>query len=408
MRITEMKGAVMIGLLLVTVVFAGSPAISDPLFEQQRALFEKLGVLEAWELTKGSSDVVIGVIDSGFDFFHPDLELIPGFYASGGYHQETYVNIAHGTMVASIMGAKINGVGMVGLAPECKVLTASLGMIEHRLLKLQEEFMKNKPDAALSEWQEEIAKHAEELEAWGNEWTNYVALSIAEAIRHLVDHGVMVINISSFLSRQLIAEKAWNELEKAFAYAEDNDVIIVLGAGNNAMRCEDYPGGELTIVVGAILLNDERWEEEIEYMGEKIKQGSNYGNITMMAPVENLTVCAPHEERFYSWDDGPMGSGKLKFEDAYDVTPIGATSLAAPIVTSLIALVYSLRPDLDARSVVEIIKQGCDDIEEQGYDMYTGWGRVNFAKTLGIAEQAEGPRRCPTCVQPFAELLRRI
>ena len=101
-----MKGAIIIGLLFVTAVFAGSPAISDPLFEQQSALFEKLGVLEAGELTKGSSDVVIGVIDSGFDFFHPDLGLIPGFYASGGYHQETYVNIAYGTMVASIMGAK--------------------------------------------------------------------------------------------------------------------------------------------------------------------------------------------------------------------------------------------------------------------------------------------------------------
>jgi len=403
-----MKGAVMIGLLLVTVVFAGSPAISDPLFEQQRALFEKLGVLEAWELTKGSSDVVIGVIDSGFDFFHPDLELIPGFYASGGYHQETYVNIAHGTMVASMIGARINGVGMVGLAPDCRILTASLGMIEHRLLRLQEEFMKNKSDATLSEWQEEIAKHAEDLEEWGKEWTTYMALSIADAIRYLVDHGVRVINISAFLSRQLIAEKAWNELEKAFEYAEDNDVIIVLGAGNNAMRCEDYPGRELTIVVGATLLNDERWEEEYEVMGEKIKQGSNYGKITVMAPVENLTVCVPHEERFYSWDDGPMGSGKLKFEDAYDVTPIGATSLAAPIVTSLIALVYSLRPDLDARSVVEIIKQGCDDIGEQGYDMYTGWGRVNFAKTLGIAEQAGGQHRHSACVQPFAELLRRI
>jgi subtilisin family serine protease len=408
MGLTEMKGAIIIGLLFVTAVFAGSPVISDPLFEQQSALFEKLGVLEAWESTKGSSDVLIGVIDSGFDFFHPDLELIPGFYASGGYHPETYVNIAHGTLVASIIGAKINGVGMVGLAPECRILTASHGVIEHKLLKLQQEFLKNNPDATLSEWQEEIAKHAEELEEWGNQWTTYTALSIAEAIRYLVDHGVRVINISAFLSRQLIPEKAWDELEKAFEYAEDNDVIIVLGAGNNAMKCEDYPGGELTIVAGATLLNDERWEEEVEFMGQKIKQGSNYGKITVMAPVENLTVCAPHEERFYSWEDGPMGSGKLEFEDAYDILSIGATSSAAPVVTSLIALVYSLRPDLDARSVVEIIKQGCDDIGEQGYDMYTGWGRVNFAKTLEIAEQAGESSRCPACVQPFADLLSRL
>jgi subtilisin family serine protease len=307
---------------------------------------------------------------------------------------------------------------MVGLAPDCKVLTASIGMTEQLLSRIQQEFLKNNPNATSSELEAEVKKHAEDLEEWGKEWTTYIAPSIAEAIRYLVDHGVRVINISSFLSKQLPKyyypkewdESAWEELEKAFAYAEDNDVIIVLGAGNNAMRCEDYPGRELTIVVGATLLNDERWEEkyEIEYMGEKIKQGSNYGKITVMAPVENLTVCAPHEERFYSWEDGPMGSGKLEFEDAYDILSIGATSSAAPIVTSLIALVYSLRPDLDARSVVEIIKQGCDDIGEQGYDMYTGWGRVNFAKTLEIAEQAGESSRCPACVQPFADLLSRL
>ena len=390
-----MKRAIIIGLLFVTTVFAESSSISDPLFEQQRPLFEKLGVLEAWESTKGSSDVLIGVIDNGFDFFHPDLELIPGFYASGGYHPETYVNIAHGTLVASIMGAKVNGIGMVGLAPECRILTASLGVIEHRLLKLQKEFMKNNPDATLSELQEEMAKHTEELKECGNQWTSYMALSIAEAIRYLVDHGVRVINISGFLSRQLIAEKPWDELEKAFAYAEDNDVIIVLGAGNNAMKCEDYPGGELTIVVGATLLNDERWEEEVEYMGEKIKQGSTYGSITVMAPVENLTVCLPHEERFYSWEDGPVGSDKLEFEDMYDILSIGATSSAAPIVTSLVALVYSFRPDLDAESVVEIIKQGCDDIGEPGYDMYTGYGRVNFAKTLEMASRLKNQADIP-------------
>ena len=403
-----MKRAIIIGLLFVTTVFAESSSISDPLFEQQRPLFEKLGVLEAWESTKGSSDVLIGVIDNGFDFFHPDLELIPGFYASGGYLPETFVNIAHGTLVASIMGAKVNGIGMVGLAPECRILTASLGVIEHRLLKLQKEFMKNNPDATLSELQKEMAKHTEELKECGNQWTSYMALSIAEAIRYLVDHGVRVINISGFLSRQLIAEKPWDELEKAFAYAEDNDVIIVLGAGNNAMKCEDYPGGELTIVVGATLLNDERWEEEVEYMGEKIKQGSTYGSITVMAPVENLTVCLPHEERFYSWEDGPVGSDKLEFEDMYDILSIGATSSAAPIVTSLVALVYSFRPDLDAESVVEIIKQGCDDIGEPGYDMYTGYGRVNFAKTLEMAEQAEESSRYPICVRRFVEFLRRL
>ena len=106
-----------------------------------------------------------------------------------------------------------------------------------------------------------------------------------------------------------------------------------------------------------------------------------------MAPTENIQVCIPHEKRFYISEDGPMGPAptELKFETMYEVVPRGATSSAAPIVTSLIALIYSVRPDLDAKSVVNIIKQGCDDIGDKGYDIYTGYGRVNFGKTIKIA-----------------------
>ena len=108
-----------------------------------------------------------------------------------------------------------------------------------------------------------------------------------------------------------------------------------------------------------------------------------------MAPVDSLVVCIPHEKRYYSADDSPMGATEEEFKDMYDVMPSGATSSAAPIVTSLVALVYSLRPDLDAKSAIQIIKQGCDDIGEKGYDIYTGYGRVNFAKTLEIAKNWE-------------------
>jgi tRNA(Arg) A34 adenosine deaminase TadA len=63
---------------------------------------------------------------------------------------------------------------------------------------------------------------------------------------------------------------------------------------------------------------------------------------------------------------------------------------AAPIVTSLEALVYSARPTLDARSVVKIVQQGCDNIGKQGYNIHTGYGRVNFGKTLKLAKAWEG------------------
>ena len=381
---------------LLTLGFSapsGQAQGKDTPFPKQKALFEKLHVLEAWQLTKGSPDVLVGVIDNGFDFFHPDLKerMIPGFYAPGGFHTEVYDNMAHGTCVASIIAAKGGQGGeMIGLAPECKILTASLGMIEHKLLKLQKELQRRSPNAGMAELQKEMMKHQDELKKLGLEWTSYMALSTADSIRYLTDHGVKVINFSGLMRKSLVPSAgAWEKLQEAFQYAATKGVLIVSGAGNNAQACEDYPGDEnSTIVVGASSLNDARWEEEKEYIGQKIKQGSNFGKrLTVMAPAENIIVCVPHDKRFYASADGPAGATSEEFKGIYEVIPMGATSLATPIVTSLAALVFSLKPDLDGKSAMELIKKGCDDIGDKGFDIYTGYGRVNFLKTLQLVKE---------------------
>lgn len=363
----------------------------DSLLAKQQALFDRLNLAEAWKITKGNPKILVGVIDNGFDFFHPDLkgQLIPGSYYSNGYHTEFYENVAHGTLVASLIVAKENNpTGMVGLAPRCRVLTASQGMIEHTLVKMQAKFFKEHPKAALADLQKEMMKHPLTLMKFGQDWVHFQVDGTADAIRYLVNRGVRVINVSSALKRSLCpSAEDWNKLEAAFSYAAEKGVVIVLSAGNNAAQWEDYPGKpETMIVAGATLLNDTRWEQEDSLHGTKIKQGSNFGKrLTVMAPVEGLAVCVPHEPRFYSCEDGPMGPMKLPFEGSHKILPIGATSSAAPIVSSLVALIYSTRPTLDAKSVVQIVQQGCDNIGEKGYDIHTGYGRVNFGKSLRLA-----------------------
>jgi subtilisin family serine protease len=364
---------------------------ADSLVAKQQALFDRLNVAEAWQITRGDPKVLVGVIDNGFDFFHPDLkgQLIPGYYYPGGYHTECYENVAHGTLVVGLIVAKEdNPAGMVGLAPRCRVLTASQGMIEHTLVKMQSKFFQEHPQATLADLQQEMMKHPEALQKFARDWVHFQVAGAADAVRYLADHGVRVINFSGGLKRSLCpsAEK-WKRLEDAFSYAAEKGVVIVLAAGNNAARWEDYPGSPDTVIVaGATLLNDARWEEEVTFQGARIKQGSNFGKrLTVMAPVEKLVVCAPHERRFYSCDDGPMGPMTLPFKGAHEVRPNGATSSAAPVVTSLVALVYSARPTLDARSVVKIVEQGCDDVGGKGYNTHTGYGRVNFGKSLKLA-----------------------
>src|SRR5262249_39224875 len=103
---------------------ADDAAAPESLADKQRPLFDRVQVSEAWKITKGDPRVVVGVIDNGFDFFHSDLkgQLIPGYYYSGGYHPEAYINLAHGTLVASLIVACGQGNdSMSGLAPRCKV-----------------------------------------------------------------------------------------------------------------------------------------------------------------------------------------------------------------------------------------------------------------------------------------------
>ncbi len=382
---------------LVAVAQADDVASIDPTpRSRQQALFDRINVAEAWQITQGDPTTVIGVVDSGYDYYHPDLkgQLIPGYYYPGGYHTEFYENIVHGTLVAGIMVAKgTSPDALIGLAPRCRLLTASQGTIEHLLLKLQRKVAQEHPNVSSEDFQKELQKAissgGKDLADFGLAWVRFQLENAADAIRYLVDHDAKVINISGFIEHSTCPIPAvWQKIEEAFAYAARNSVVVVLGAGNNATRIEGYPGqSDTVIVVGASLLNDSRWEQELDFGGQKVVQGSSFGRrLTVMAPVEKLLVCVPHEPRVYASDDGPFGATRVKFEGIHKLLPVGATSSAAPIVASLVALIYSARPELDAKSVVEIVKRGCDDIGAEGYDLQTGYGRVNFGKSLKLAQ----------------------
>jgi len=50
----------------------GSRVPNDPLYSQQNA-FDVMNVSNAWDISTGSKDVLVAIIDSGIDWFHPDL-----------------------------------------------------------------------------------------------------------------------------------------------------------------------------------------------------------------------------------------------------------------------------------------------------------------------------------------------
>ncbi len=124
------------------VFLRASMAVSnDPLFESQWH-YDSINIPSAWDTSQGSGDVSVAVIDTGVLLAHPDLEgqLLPGFdFISdpdnaldgdgvdnnpddpgdgGAFFSSSF----HGTHVAGIAAAGDNGIGGTGVAPGSRIM----------------------------------------------------------------------------------------------------------------------------------------------------------------------------------------------------------------------------------------------------------------------------------------------
>lgn len=369
-------------LFLLSNLMGQKMEVENSIFIEQKKLFEKLDVFKAWETTRGDPNVVIGCIDNGFDFFHPYLRqnITPGYYEDKAYHPMTFQTIAHGTLVSSLMIANpVDGIGMYGLAPECKVLTASIGSMEHYILRKRQEILRDSPQMSPSDLMKEISKDSVIIKNFSYQWNEFSAIAIAKGIMYLARNNVKVINISAEVMVQY-SKETQEKINEAIDYAQQQNVLLVVAAGNKNKEIPSIlKSYDNVIIVGASTLNDTHWV--INNV-----QGSNWGSLLdVCAPIDELLVCQPSDKRFYETNDGPMGEERIPYEGKIcDAMPYGATSAATPIVSSLAALIYSIEPMIKASQVKTLIIKGCDDIGDEGFDDYTGYGCVNFGKTIGL------------------------
>src|SRR6185437_11286633 len=104
-----------------------SPATEDPLFPLQWDM-RQIHTPQAHAITGGSPSVLVGDIDTGIDFTHPDLapnidvansaNCLSGAPVPGLAAQD---DNGHGTHTAGTIAAASNGIGIVGVAPNVKV-----------------------------------------------------------------------------------------------------------------------------------------------------------------------------------------------------------------------------------------------------------------------------------------------
>ncbi|TVP51775.1 MAG: peptidase S8 [Mongoliibacter sp.] len=169
----------------------------------------------------------------------------------------------------------------------------------------------------------------------GDEYDKDIAL----AIRYAVDNGAKVINAS--FGKSFSPNPEW--VYDALKYAADNDVLFVHAAGNDALDLDDPENSNFP--------NDHKYDNGREFTNNVITVGaigSEYG-ARMLAPfsnygAKNVDVFAPGAQIYSTMPED-------------DYTFQSGTSMAAPAVAGLAALIRSYYPKLTAEQVKKIIME---------------------------------------------------
>lgn len=323
----------------------------------------------AWNVTTGSNDLIVGVIDDGVDATHPDLEVLPGFDAVDGVGAGGPEGLAdgHGTAVAGVIAAKLNGFGVVGVAPNVKILPVRLVT-----------------GGVLSDDQ------------------------IRSAFLFCVDRGASVINNSwgypspndpcvttdDSAGKRPIGPIVGDGLNYALAVGRGGKgTVILFAAGNDrALIDGDELNGNSQVVTVAASNNLARrsWY-------------SSYGRV--------VDVCAPSSDFIPANDNNdPLScagsiwtGGTLSitttdplvvpgYDDDGYTGDFGGTSSACPTAAGVAALVLTVNPNLRSEEVRFVLQRTADKIDWQGgqydgngFSLYYGHGRVNAASAVGFA-----------------------
>ncbi|MBC5992474.1 S8 family serine peptidase [Pontibacter cellulosilyticus] len=305
-----------------------------------------ISAYQAWGVEKGDTNVIIGILDTGFRLTHQDLkakvkrnynDLIDGKDNDGDGYIDNYEGWdfadsdnnpfddtrfnGHGTNVAGVaVAAANNSTGMAGVGYNIK-------------------FMPLKVFTSTS----------------SGGFGGY------EAIVYAANKGCSVINLSW-------GGEGYSKYEQDiinYAVLERNAVIVASG-GNTAGNINFYPASyDNVISVGGTDASD-----------IKHSTYTHSYNIDLTAPSRNVYTTSHASDSAYGGANG--------------------TSFASPLVAACAALVRSRYPELNARQVIEHLRVSSDDIytiaQNQPYLEMLGKGRVNLKRA--IKQQGLKSTRC--------------
>lgn len=304
-------------LLFDEEVFGMNYYPSDPGFYDKSSswYFDAINTQRAWDITRGNPNIIVAVVDNGFDLNHPEFDgkvVKPINIPERNSHIFPIIDSKgtdHGTHVAATAVGNIdNGHGVGGIAPECKLMPVQVSTSDGLM----------------------------------------TTTSVIDGILYAIYNGASVINVSlgpepplwfSSLSpmeqMKYIADDDQRQGEvwsKVYEIADNHNCIIVTSAGNSNI-VSGYASktrSPAVIVVSAV----DRTCRKAYF--------SNYGCFVNVV-TNYSTVSAPGVSILNA-----INNGGYAFLDG--------TSMASPIVSGAVALLKSVNPDLKVEEVKSILQ----------------------------------------------------
>lgn len=285
---------------------------------------------QALDLTSSGVVIDVAVVDDYVNTSHPDL--ISPLY--GPMQGIDLGNIAgnvtsdHGTKVAGIVGARENGDGITGVAPNCRMRTLGVAL--------------------------------------GAGMTPQTTKILSTAINLAWIDGASVINCSWHWQPEAIIDEAiLNALNRG---RRGKGCVVVFSAGNDGGRVW-YPANQFSgiLAVGAINPCGQRVSVN-DCVGDS--WSSNYGSeVDVVAPGTLITTT------------GRPTSGLEQDPNYTDM--FGGTSAAAPVVAGIAALVLSQNPSLTGLEVRNIIESTAQKIGGYPYAYQPGRNNGTWHQEMG-------------------------
>ena len=314
--------------LLYPAQMAYTPSDSE---NTKQWYLQAIDAFNAWGIEQGDTNVVVGIVDTGFDIDHPDLVdaiaynhddpingidddqdgYIDNYYGWNVANRNNNIDISffgHGTNVAGIASAATDNItGISGVGFNTKML----------LVK-------------------------------GEDENSGRLRNVYEGMVYAADQGAFIINNSwgSFFYSQF-AQDIVNYC------ALNKGALVIAAIGNNGADTLFYPAAyENVLSVGSLL------------PGDTLKESSNYGYyVDLYAPGEDMWTC--------------NAIGGYQYN--------GGTSMAAPVVAGVASLVKSRFPNYTAEQISILLKNTADDLENINaaeYQDKLGSGKVNAFRAL--------------------------